>query len=280
MIAFNKDKIPKVQLSTGQIASLVHANWEDDNCAVKFNAYLSIDDLTNSTFFHNSRLLLNTLIQLKKENTATVKGNLSRKIVRELFDKIIIGKQEKLVIEKINKVLNEEDILQIHLVRIICELAGIIHIRKRKVLVKEKYTELLKNENAGNLFFLLFYTYFKKFNLGYVDNFSSLDCIQNTISYSLYQLSRIADKPVNIKELKNHLLLPYVVEEIEANRKMRSDFDEHSWLVEARIVKPLEQFGLLKCSYAKEDKYSLRRKTVCKTALFDRFIGFEVLTKL
>ena len=276
MISFNKDKIPKIKLSTGQIASLVHANWEDDNCSVKFNTDLFIDDLINSPFFHNSRLLLNTLIQLKKENTATAKGNLSRKIVRELFDKIIIAKEEKLVIEKMNKVLNEEDILQIHLPKIVCELAGIIHTRKRKVLVKEKYTELLKDENAGNLFFLLFYTYFKKFNLGYVDNFSSLDCIQGTISYSLYQLSRIADKPVNIKELKNHLFLPSVIEEIEANRKMRSDFDEHSWIVEARIVKPLEDFGLLKCGYIKEDIYSLRRKTVQKTPLFDKFIGFEV----
>lgn len=264
-------------LSPDQISRLIYSNWDDDNCPLKFNKNITIDDLKNSPFFHNARLLLNTLVQMEKENTATTKGNLTRHVVGAVFDKLIIPESDRKFILSYNKVINETDVKRLHHIRVVCESAGIIKLQKKKLSVEKDYIELLDDKNAGKLFYLLFFGYFREFNIGYVDGMPDFDCVQETIPYSFYRLSKLGKKQVDISNLKKQLFLPAVLKELNDEYHLSADIiDEITLLVELRIVKPLELFGLVECSYKERFKNYMTMEKVKKTKLFDKFMTFEV----
>ena len=258
-------------LSPEQVSRLIYLKWDDIKFPLKFNKELKHSDVKDSSFFTNTTIFLKTLIEMEKEPTATVRGNLNRKIVKTLFDKIILDEGYKRFTLKYNKVINEDDVFPLHIVRIVCELAGLIHKRKNKILVVKKYEDLLSEDKAGELYHLLFYIYFTKFNVGYLDRLPELECIQQTIGYSIFRLGEIADSWVNIEELAEQILLPAVRQEF------RATLSEHifiEWVICSRIIEPLRDLGLLECSY-KGKKGDSELKKVRKTKLFDRFMGRE-----
>jgi len=260
-------------LSPDQVNRLIYSNWDDDRFPIKFNKELTIDDIKNSSFFHNARLLLNILVQMEKENTATNKGNLTRSVVKAVFDKIIIPESERNFILNYNKVINELDVRHLHHIRVVCESTGIIKMQKKKFLVKKKYLELLEDKNAGKLFYLLFFGYFRKFNIGSVDGSPDFNCIQDTIPYSFYRLSKIGKKRIDVNKLKKQLFLPAVLNKLRDGSKYNYDIvDDITWLVESRIVEPLELFGLLECSYKEKFKNYVVMDKVKKSKLFDKFV--------
>ncbi|MCJ7483969.1 MAG: hypothetical protein MUO31_13505, partial [Thermodesulfovibrionales bacterium] len=129
-------------LSPDQVSRLIYLSWDDENFPLKFNKKLKLSELKNSVLFANTTTFLKTLIESKNENTATVRGNLNRKFVKLVFDKLIIEEGKKETILKYNKVINETDVFPLHTIRIVCESAGLIHKRKNKFLVQKKYQEL------------------------------------------------------------------------------------------------------------------------------------------
>ena len=255
-------------LSPEQVSRLIYLSWDDNNFPLKFNKELTLSELKNSSLFTNATILLKTLIEMEKEPTATAAGNLNRKIVKILFDKVIIDEDHKKFIIEYNKVINEIDIFDVHTARVVCQSAGLIHKRKNKFLVVKKYHNLLSEERAGELYALLFESYFRKFNIGYVDRLPSLDSIQHTIAYSLYRLGKVAGSYIGVDELSEKILLPAVLKEI---REALSDYIFIGWIVGARIINPLKDFGIIECKYKRSKGYSEIDK-VRKTMLFDRFM--------
>jgi hypothetical protein len=255
-------------LSPNQVSKLIHLPWNDPKCPIKFNQQLKMSDLKHSTFLTNATIFLQTLLELKDQDTATAKRNLNRKLVKAVFDKLIIDSDIKEDILRYNKVMNEEDVFSLHLLRIVCEEAKLIQCRKKKFVVTTKGKEVGPQGNIGKLFYWLFITYFGRFNLGYVDRFSDLDSIQQTIGYSLCRLGKIASEWVTIEELFDKILLPKVKEEAV---KTVPSVIEPSWVVRTRIVIPLKDFGLLECRY----KVNRKIEAVRKTELFDGFMKVE-----
>ena len=257
-------------LSSEQVGRLICLSWDDNKFPLKFNKELTYSDIKNSIFYKNSVIFLKTLIEQKNEPTATAKGNLNRKFVKHIFDKLIIKEDHKDSILEYNKVINEEDVFPLHIVRIVCECAGLIHKRKNKFLVLKKYYELLQKEKAGELYYLLFHSYFTKFNLSYLDRLPDLVCIQETIAYSINRLGEIADSWVGIEDLFDKIFLPAVRLEI---RETVSKHIKLEWVVRSRVVKPLEEFGLVECRYKEKGDSEIEK--VRKSELFDRFVGVE-----
>lgn len=258
-------------LSPEQVNRLIYLPWDDNNFPLKFNKNLKLSDLKDSVFFTNTTIFLKTLIEMENEPTSTAKGNLNRKIVKILFDKLILDEDDKKFTLGYNKVINEIDVFPLHIVKIACESAGIIHKRKNKFLVIKKVQSLVSEEKAGELYHLIFNGYFTKFNIGYLDRLSDLHCIQNTIGYSFYRLKEIADSYIGVKDLVDTILLPAVRQEViaELTKQMRIE-----WLLVARIIRPLEGFGLLECEYRKKEWRDEIVK-VRKTRLFDKFVRKE-----
>ncbi len=259
------------ELSPDQVSRLIYLSWDDDNFPLKFNKKLELSELKNSVFFVNATTFLKTLIESKNENTATAKGNLNRKFVKLIFDKLIISEGHKRAILEYNKVINEADVFPLHIVRIVCQSAGLIHKRKNKFLVQKKYQDLLSNEKAGELFYMLFHSYFRKFNIGYVDALSELASVQHTIAYSIYRLGEIADSYRSVEGMAEEILLPAVLKEVKGGI---SKYVKVEWIFRSRIFEPLMDFGLVECKYKQFKGYS-SPDAVRKTQLFDRFVRCE-----
>lgn len=265
MVARNKTSDSEMgNLSPEQVSRLIYSPWDENDFPLKFNKELTLKDVKGSTFFTNTCFFLKALIENEKENTATATGNLTRKIVKILFDRLVFKEGKKEHILKYNKVINEEDVFELHIVRVVCEGAGLIHRRKNKFLVVKKHQNLLLEEKAGELYHLLFNGYFKKFNLGYVDRLPEADCIQQTISYSFYRLGEIAKKYINIKNLENKIFLPAVKDEVGA---AISNYSEFEWIITSRILRPLKDLGLLECKYIHK-KWSNEIDEIRKTQIF------------
>ena len=166
--------------------------------------------------------------------------------------------------------INEQDVWALHVVRVVCQSAGLVHQRKTKFLVPKKHYILLSDERAGELYALLFKAYFKEFSLAYGDRMPTLACIQHTIPYSVYRLGKIADRYRGIEELAHEILLPAVRKEVQ--EAISSSYLKMEWILGRRIIKPLEKFGLLECKRKQLKGYS-EIEAVRKTELFDRFIS-------
>ena len=259
-------------LSPNQVSSLIYINWDDENCPMKFNKNLTPEDLKLSRFFNNTRLFLKTLIELSDEDTATTTGNLNRKLVKFVFDKLDIKADYRDTIIRYNKVLNEEDVFPLHIIRIVCEAGELIHKRSKKIVFKKNYHNLLSDENAGELYWFLFRAFFEGLNLGCLDRYPKATDLQETIGYSFYRLSTLCNEYKTIEELYRQILLPKVIGNIE---KTDSPIIDKSGIIKTRIIKPLEEFGLVECQ-RKGEKYYSEIEKVKKTELFDRFMKFRI----
>jgi len=101
-------------LSPNQVSKLIYLPWNDPKYPIKFNQQLKISDLKDSTFLTNATIFLQTLIELKDEDTATAKRNLNRKFVKAIFDKLILEDGLKEDILRYNKVIDEEDVFPLN----------------------------------------------------------------------------------------------------------------------------------------------------------------------
>ena len=258
-------------LSPNQVSKLIRSSWDSDQFPLKFEKELKYPDVQDSKFFINTTIFLKTLIEMDKEPTATAKGNLNRKIVKILFDRLDLEESYKDDILEYNKVINEEDVFLLHIIRIVCECAGLIHRRKNKFLMFKKHQALLSKERAGELYFLLFNSYFRKFNISYPDRLPELDSVQHTIAYSIFRLKEIADNFINLEGITEQILLPAVVDEVRA---ALSKYVFIEWLIASRIINPLRDLGLLECNYTGKDM-DMELRQLKKTKLFDKFITVQ-----
>ena len=259
-------------LTPQQITRFQEYHWGDVEFPLQFNHSLSLKEVNQSIFFRNTRLFLRKLMELKDEPIVTAKGNLNRKFVKLMFDEMELDEKHREQIRKYNKVLNETDVFPLHIINIVCECAGLIKTRSKKILILKKYHNLLSEEKAGELYYLLFEAYFKKFNLAYLDRLPEMDGIQGTIEFSLYRLSVICNDYQSTEDLYYEIFLPVVLEAIEDEL---SKYMSEEQVVTSRIINPLVGFGLLECKY-KQEKYINRIVQTRKTSLFDRFISLNL----
>jgi len=256
-------------LSPNQVTRLVYFSWDDERFPLRFNTQLRLSDLKHSVFFTNAAILLKALVEQSDQNTATAAGNLNRSFVKLVFDRLLMSDDHRRTILEFNKVINEQDVWALHIARVVCQAAGLVHRKKNKFLVPKKHHSLLSDERAGELYALLFRAYFTELNLGYGDRLPTLACIQHTIPYSVYRLGRIADRYRGIEELARQILLPAV--EKQVREAISSSYLKMEWILGRRIIEPLEKFGLLECK-RKQHKGHSEIEAVRKTELLDRFI--------
>jgi hypothetical protein len=258
-------------LTSEQIVRFHDYSWGDAEFPLQFDHSLSLEEANRSVFFRNARLFLNTLIECTDQTTATAKKNLNRKLVRQMFDQMEIDEKHRTFLACC-KVLNEKDVFSLHLIRIICECAGLIKYHSQTFVVPKKHCALLSEDTAGELYYLLFHAYFNKFNMSYVDGLPEVGGLQGGCDYSLYRIGMLCDGYQSVDDLFPKVLLPIVLEEIEY---VSIGFMRKESFLTSRILDPLVRFGLLEAKY-EEDKYLKRMKQVRRTPLFDRFISVNL----
>ena len=255
-----------------EAATLVYANWDDPSGAIQLNEELTEDELKTVDFLVNTRIFLGALERADGVK-ATAMGNLNRKFVSEMLDTFQVQAAYLEAVIRVNKVINELDFFPLHVVNIVARLAG-LHRRVKGVFrITRKGKELLADDKMGSLCALLFKTHFRKFNLAYLDRAPELPVFQQAITYSLYMVPRLLTEWHTAEDVAPLLVLGGVA---KATQEVTFGRDVLPWIVKARLLRPLEAFGLLESRERKTPRHIYGIAQFRKTSLFDRFLRFDL----
>lgn len=185
------------------------------------------------------------MIEEAKELKLTAKGNLQRKVVKELYEKGFI--KEDHIETGITKLSKEQDSLTIQNTKIIAELAGLTKKRYNKVSLTKKGIKLRKPENRAELFKTIFLTNCQKFNLGYHDGYAQQVGVQRTFGFTLYLLLQYGKEQNNMKFYTDKYILafPFDLEFFESS-SYRNAEDQLGNCLSVRVFERfLDFYGLI-----------------------------------
>ncbi len=255
----------------GYCRSLCEAEWQDANGPLRLNRALSMADLQDAAFFHNTRQLLFALHE-QAGTAATASANLNRVFVRYMFDRVALSPLERESILRYNKVLNEQDLWVLHLSRVVSELAGLITRRSKRFKLTREGVALLGEDRAGELYFKLFITYFRRFDLRYDFHLRDVPAIQQSFAVILWRLADVLENWRAVQGLTPQILLPRVLQQL--HEAMVSEYDTEEWIFSGYVLEPLRDFGLIE-RQSKGDWPAITEKdSVRLTQLWKKFISF------
>jgi len=122
----------------------------------------------------------------------TAKGNLPQKFCREAA---LAYWGEDLYRENTHfgGINREEDFLDLHIARLVAELAGLIRKYKGRFILSRNCRALLAGKGLAALYPRLFTAYAEQFNWSYRDRYPELRFIQTAFLFTLYLLMRYGD---------------------------------------------------------------------------------------
>jgi hypothetical protein len=259
-------KVSMFALSHNQVMSLVQIDWEAPDCPLKLNDTLTLADLKSSPLLKHTRLFL-THLDTDKGVKLTAKGNLNRKFVSQMLDKFPWPDYDVATTRRMHKVINEEDFMPLHFIRVICEVAKLTRKYKDHLHLSHLGRSLLEEDTAGSLMSELFISNFQRFDLSYMDGFQEEDDFISEMGLILYGISKLTDDYTPSVELANLPLDPV---------KYGEDHLSSGWIFECRVLRYLYWFGLMEKRPQAANDQRFKNYVYRKTALFDRFMQFEL----
>ena len=271
----NRRPLPELGGLSPHQAFLLHTcGWWADPFPIRLVENLSLEQVGETPFLHNVRAFLRAADEFGGAPT-TAKGNLTRAFVGHMLELLRLRPGRKEMIRQVCKVINEPDVWQLHIVRVICQLGGLVRKYKKRFVVTRKATELLPEDRAGALYFHLFDTMFRQFNLAYLTRVDEVPGIQETFPYELYRIAQFPlEQAHEIEDLVPVVFVPVVREEIA---EYASLLDTPRWLLKNSLLRPLEGFGLVEIVAGKRKPPSVDlMNCVRRLPLFDAFIRFDI----
>ncbi|MBM3500937.1 MAG: hypothetical protein FJX74_19950 [Armatimonadetes bacterium] len=248
-------------------------DWEGERPAIRLNRALSLDEVGKTRYFEAARAILQALEAEGGETRATPKGNLNRQFAETAVLRCprLVEHMEAYRGRDRRPGLNEEDVGDIHYMRIVLTLSRLIARRRNTIRITKKGRQLLEDGRAGELYALLFRTFFRELNLAYIDWLAVESDFQHLVGVGLFYVHAFGDtwrREDRLSELVvPEPLLPLLGDLPPAVRPGR--------VVRARLLRPLEDFGLVEVRDAGQEGHFTIRE-VRKTPLFDRFITFDL----
>jgi len=264
-------RIPRSEiggLSWEQFTKLLKNDWDDDHGVLRFDKILKLKDLQKATILLRARTFLGEVVDSGGVK-ATGAGNLNRKFVDLMLNRMTWPDGYIEHLNLMNKVINEQDVFPLHIIRIILDLSGLLVLKKGVFSASKKGNQLLSEDRAGALYHLLFKAQLQRMNLGYLDRMPSLPSFQKTIAYSLFMFSKTRMEWKRTDDLAQELVFPPVKAEME-----KTGFEAH-WFLYHRLFGTLQNFGLLERRDLPDQQKQHGVDLVRKTTLFDRFISFH-----
>ena len=172
-------------LTPKQALALFRDGWWGPEPLIRLNADLGLADLAGCRFLNNARLLLAALRDAGGA-PLTVKGNLARRFVGEMLESLELEEGHKDEVLRYNKVVNEDDLWPLHVLRLVCEAAKLVRKYKKRLVATKLGLALLAEEKAGQLCVRLFDAHFTEFSLAYLDRLpDEYGTVQDFFPYAL-----------------------------------------------------------------------------------------------
>jgi len=251
---------------------LLVADWNSDTGPMRFSPGLALADLADATFLHNARRFLAALDEAGG-TPATATGNLNRVFVRQMFDRLILSQTFREMTLHVSKVLNEQDVWVLHVVRIVSECAGLVARRRQRFQLTRAGRACLPDTQTGALYRKLFLAHFRKFDLHYDFHLRDVPGIQQTLAVILWRLDNVARDWTPVGGLASQILLPGVLNQL--HEAMVSPYDNEEWILGGYVLEPLMDSGLLERKPRSERRLLEKDDQVRTTALWGKFIHFE-----
>ncbi len=238
---------------------------------IRLAADLTHDEIQQSAVARNALILLRAATAgpgLK----LTATGNLSRGVVAELCDLFTWPEFDKAAMIQVNKVINEPDFLPLFFVRHLVAAAKLLRRHKGHFTITPAGQKLLEEPDLRAVQAILFHVALWHLNLGYFAMDLHHGWPQGEAGIVLWCLSVAANDWQSRERLTRLCTIP-IGEVLES----KWNWDTAAVAMQARILQPLHWFGLLEHRADKPDPGSYEgRQFYRKTALFDRFLSFQV----
>ena len=207
---------------------------------------------------------------------ATATGNLPQKFCREAA-RAFWGEVKYENRTKIFRIRTEPEFREMHCLRLVAELAGIVRKYKGKFILATKFRKVLAESGAGAVYLELFNSYVQQFNWGYLDGYQELDFPRQSFLFSLYILQKYGGE----KQL--HTFYEDIF--ITAFPRLRDEVIETTYMSAEETVRRCYSqrtlanfavfFGLIE-SVPTSNDYLKRQYEVRKLPLLDQLIIFTV----
>ncbi len=259
-----------------QVVRLTTVAWGGEHPAIRLNDSLSLDELQGASILHNARMMLSMLNEAGSTKL-TAKGNLPRKIVAPLAKSWHLPSEVRRAFWDFHGLRNEQDCWELHVLRMVLQIGGLLRKAKGALTVTRKAKALLDDGQAGRLYTHLFRTFFGALNLACLDGYAEESYPQEDLPFSLHVVAtRLGDWTLTDDILEDMYLPPHWFNMLGPLA--------HDVVLTAqqRVLWPLVQFGLLEIREEREQPLPSFRQLIYmrKTDLFDRFITFDLDVEL
>lgn len=259
-------------LSPAQLARLLHEDWSG-NGGLTLNRELTMMELAAADLLHDARTLL---VALRDDGPMAVTqvGNLSRAVVKQLLPRLRASRGPFIAEQLLGgKVVNEEDVLWLNVLRHVLSFAGLI-VRRKGFRITKRGREHVADDRVGELYALVFETLFRRLNLQVLDRSDRHAGLQGTIAFSFFKLRTSARDWSSPEKLAAEAWLESAKDPPTPGDVQYGDM--RHWSFRHRVLAPLVHFGLLEeRELPAKEKWS-RPVEMRKTPLFDRFLRFEL----
>jgi hypothetical protein len=237
--------------------------------AIRLAADLTDQELQKSAMAQNALILVHRAADgsgLK----LTATGNLSRSVVAEMCKLFTWPGYDMTGEFQFHKVVNEQDFLPLFFVRHTVQAAKLVRKHKGHLTITPAGRRLLEPQNLRALQAVLFHAVFWALDLSNLgrDRFGAWP--QRDRGIVLWSLSVAGNDWTPREDLTRMCTIPII-------GVLESAWDSGSYAMEAKILRPLLWFGLLEYrELDNSNSASGKRHCYRKTALFDRFVSFDV----
>ena len=241
---------------------------------LRLSESLTVEELEGSAFLANARTFLTA--RLETDGTpATAAGNLKRVFVAEMIERMRFEEKYLDDLFRMNKVINEQDVGNLHVLRVNLEVGGLLKLRKERFTLTRKGKELAKPDQVGRLFAHLFRTYFGKFNIAYRSRGTGDPSLQRAVPLLLWQIGARARASISLRDLALRILprRPSIPPPGGGPQWWEEESDLHWW-----VLRPLREFGLLEEQDLRpEGDWHWRPEEIRfrTTPLYEAFLRFE-----
>jgi hypothetical protein len=122
----------------------------------------------------------------------TAKGNLPRKFCRDAA-LVYWGEETYGERTRFGGINREGDFPDLHITRLVAELAGLVRKYKGRLIISRDCRKLLAGNGLAAIYPKLFRTYVEQFNWAYRDRYPELRFIQSAFLFTLYLLTQYGD---------------------------------------------------------------------------------------
>jgi hypothetical protein len=206
----------------------------------------------------------------------TAKGNLPRSFCREAA-LIFWGEEGYREYTRYGAINKEDDFFDLHVTRVVAELAGLVRKYKGRFILSRNCRSLLAQGGMAVVYPRLLRIYAGEFNWGYWDGYSEIPFIQQAFLFALYLLSLCGNEWRSSTFYEDHFLraFPTLLEEVTPQAiLMNPEQEVRSCYTLRTFVHFVGFLGLASVEQVESDQPFVRQYRVKKSPLLDKTVQF------